>query len=83
MNYKSPLKKLVQFFQESRDNWKKKAQAAKQALKLARNRIRFLEESKAKLKAEVNRLKTQLLVSQSKKLARREPIKEMALKKMS
>jgi len=81
MNYQSPLKKLVQFFQESRDNWKNKAQEAKQALKLARNRIRFLEESKAKLKAEVSRLKTQLLVRQNKKLAGKEPFKEMALKK--
>lgn len=32
MEYKSPLKKLVQFFRKSRDEWKKKAQATKQEL---------------------------------------------------
>lgn len=81
MKYKSPLKKLIQFFEKSRDDWKKKARAAKQALKLTKNRVRFLEDSKAKLKAEVNGLKTQLLDFQSKKAEKIVPQKQVALKK--
>lgn len=81
MEYKSPLKKLVQFFRKSRDEWKKKAQATKQELKLSRNRIRFLEESKAKLKTEVKTLKAQLSDFQSKKKTEKLPPKQVALKK--
>ena len=81
MKYKSPLKKLIQFFEKSRDDWKKKAQAATQALKLMKNRVRFLEDSKAKLKAEVNGLKIQLLDFQSKKTEKIVPQKQVALKK--
>ncbi len=81
MKYKSSLKKLVKFFKKSRDNWKNKAQAAKQALKLAKNRIRFLEDSKEKFKAEVKMLKKQMLSIQSKKPGKEMPLKPVALKK--
>ena len=50
--YKTPVKKLVKFFESSRDKWKKKAQDAHYENKLKRNRITFLEESKEKLKQE-------------------------------
>lgn len=81
MKYKSPLKKLVQFFQKSRDAWKNKAQEAKLELKLSKNRIRFLEDSKAKIKAEVKALKVQLSDFQNKGLAEQMPPKKVALKK--
>lgn len=58
--YKSPLKKLVAFFEKSRDKWKAKAIEATYELKLNGNRIRFLESSKAELKQENQQLKTQL-----------------------
>ena len=51
MEFLSPVKKLVKFFEESRDKWKVKALAAKRKVKLSHNRIVFLETSKAKIKA--------------------------------
>lgn len=59
-NFKSPLRKLVFSFKTSRDKWKQKAQKANYDLKLKRNRIKFLEESKAKLKEENSKLKAQI-----------------------
>jgi hypothetical protein len=59
-NYKSPTKKLIKFFGKSRDQWKAKAIEAKTKIKLCNNRIKFLETSKASLKAEVEKLKLEL-----------------------
>ena len=59
-SYKTPLKKLVKYFESSRDSWKKRAQDAAVEAKLKRNRIKFLEESKAKLKQENLELKQRL-----------------------
>ena len=59
-NFKSPLRKLVFSFKTSRDKWKKKAQKSNYDLKVKRNRIKFLEESKAKLKEENSKLKAQI-----------------------
>ena len=58
--YKSPLKKLVSFFSNSRDLWKAKCKQAKMALKLLKNRVRFLERSKAQLKIQVKELSDEL-----------------------
>ena len=44
--YKSPLKKLVKFFEKSRDNWKNKYFEKKKELKRATNRIYDLESRK-------------------------------------
>ena len=81
MEYKSSLRKLVQCFQKSRNRWKDKAQEAKKALKLSRNRIRFLESSKAKFKAEVNELKRQVLTYQNKKSLKKTPLTQVSKKK--
>ena len=70
--YKSPLKKLVKFFEESRNKWKAKAQESKQKVKLQGNRIRFLEESKLKLKADVLKLKSQIRDLESKNKKKRQ-----------
>jgi len=59
-DYKSPTHKLVKFFERSRNQWKKKALEAKNKTKLCRNRIKFLETSKASLKLEVKTLKAEL-----------------------
>lgn len=65
--YKSPLKKLVRFFEQSRDKWKAKSHAAKADVVRLEHRVRFLEKGKAELRshvkeleAEVARLKTQV-----------------------
>lgn len=59
-DYKSPMKKLVKFFEKSRDQWKDKAIKAKNKIKLCKNRIKFLETSKSYLKAEMIQLKAEL-----------------------
>ncbi len=52
--YKSPLKKLVKFFEKSRDNWKNKYFKKKKELKRATNRIYEPEFDK---KSGIRRLK--------------------------
>ena len=44
--YKSPLKKLVKFFEESRDKWKEKYFEKTKELKRVTNRIYDLENRK-------------------------------------
>ena len=44
--YKSPLKKLVHFFEESRDNWKSKYFEKSKELKKAKNQINDLKHRK-------------------------------------
>ena len=58
--YKSPLKKLVRFFEQSRDGWKAKSQAAKANVKRLQNRVRFGERSKADLKSQVHALEAEV-----------------------
>lgn len=41
--FRSPLRKLVAFFQTSRDKWKKKCQQAKYELKLLKRRLENLQ----------------------------------------
>ena len=75
--YKSPQRKLVRFFEKSRDQWKAKCQTAKATVKRLQNRVRFLEKSKAEwktrtqtLEAEVAQLRAQL--EQQREVAERE-----------
>ncbi len=42
--YKSPQRKLVNFFEKSRDRWKNKSTAAKQKVKRLQNRVRYLDK---------------------------------------
>lgn len=39
--YKSPERKLVRFFETSRNKWKSKARESKRVLKRRKNRLRF------------------------------------------
>ena len=48
--FRSPLRKLVEFFQSSRDKWKEKCQHAKYELKLLKRRFSNLEKNRDKLK---------------------------------
>jgi outer membrane murein-binding lipoprotein Lpp len=58
--YKSPRRKLVTFFEKSRDQWKEKCSEAKTKVKQLNNRVHFLEKSKEQLKNEVASLKIEL-----------------------
>ena len=62
--YKSPQRKLVNFFERSRNKWKAKYTEAKDKLKRLETRIRYLEKSKAQYKEEVKELKRKLGQSQ-------------------
>jgi hypothetical protein len=44
--FTTPLRKLVQFFQRSRDNWKAKYQQAKRLCKKRSNQVRAVEKSR-------------------------------------
>lgn len=48
LNWKSPLRKLVKFFERSRNGWKEKYAAKKQECKLMGNQVRAVEKSRAK-----------------------------------
>jgi len=58
--YKSPVRKLVKFFEQSRDQWKEKHQTTKKTNKYLKNRIRTLQTSKAKWREEALDLRKQL-----------------------
>lgn len=44
--WKSPVRKLVRFFQRSRDRWKEKYHALKHKCKLMANQMRAVERSR-------------------------------------
>ena len=77
--YKSPQRKLVRFFEKSRDQWKAKCQTAKATVKRLQNRVRFLERSKTEwkrraqgLEQEVAQLRAQLEQRRSEAAEREE-----------
>ena len=49
VEYKSPMSKLVRFFEGSRNGWKEKATAAKYQIKLLRKKVKYLEQNKNEL----------------------------------
>ena len=49
--FKSPLRKLVVFFENSRDRWKTKHQEIKRRLKKEQNQVRAVEKSRASWRA--------------------------------
>jgi len=58
--YKSTSRKLVKFFEKSRDNWKAKYQELKYKMKLMQNKIRYLEKRKTQLNQRVKELQQEL-----------------------
>lgn len=44
--FRSPLPKLVKFFQKSRDGWKAKCRAVREQNKLLGNQVRAVEKSR-------------------------------------
>jgi histidinol-phosphate/aromatic aminotransferase/cobyric acid decarboxylase-like protein len=58
--YKSSLRKLVRFFERSRDQWKAKCLEAKATAKGLKHRIRYLEQSKKQWKTKAKELEKEL-----------------------
>lgn len=58
--YKSPPRKLLKFFEKSRDNWKAKYHELKYKIKLMQNRIRYLEKRKTCLNQRIKELQQEL-----------------------
>ena len=58
--YKSPKSKLARFFRKSRDRWKEKARESKAVIRRLKNRIGFLERSKARLQDKFTELEQEL-----------------------
>ncbi len=65
--YKSPVRKLIRFFEESRGKWKARCLDAKYRIKLLTNKIRYLEKRKAELSKRVKELEMELEELQKKK----------------
>ena len=83
--YKSPARKLVHFFEKSRDQWKAKHRKSKANGKRLSNRVRFLEKSKEhwkqraqELEQEVTRLKARehALQQAQRNLGKKESLKK-------
>jgi len=51
LGYRSPISKLLPFFQRSRDQWKRKCQTAKQENKSLKIRLAKMKESRDRWKA--------------------------------
>jgi septal ring factor EnvC (AmiA/AmiB activator) len=78
--YKSPRRKLVRFFEKSRDQWKAKCLEAKATAKALKHRIRYLEKSKAEWKTKAKELEQELarMRAQQHGAARQEEDKKTA-----
>lgn len=76
--YKSPRRKLVRFFEKSRNQWKAKCLQAKATAKGLKHRIRYLEQSKADWKAKAKELEHELtrLRAQQERASRAEADKK-------
>ncbi len=75
--YKSPPRKLVKFFEKSRDRWKAKCREAKIDVKRLKNRIRFLEKSKERWKSRVKELEAELAMVKAKEREKEEKLEEL------
>jgi hypothetical protein len=75
--YKRPQRRLVRFFEKSRNQWKEKCREAKIALKKLKNRVGYLEASKAELKARVKELENELRELKEAAQARQNEVEEL------
>jgi uncharacterized protein YlxW (UPF0749 family) len=65
--YKSPARKLIPFFKNSRDKWKAKYQEVKYKAKLMQNRIRYMGKRAVALKQKLKALEKELQSVKNKK----------------
>ncbi len=60
MGYRSPVRKLARFFEQSRNRWKHKCQAAKRRNKLLGNQLRAVEKSRVQWRERASELGSQV-----------------------
>lgn len=65
--YKSPQRKVVKFFEQSRDQWKGKCLEAKTALKQLKKKLQRVEESQQRRKSRGQALESELARLQAEK----------------
>jgi uncharacterized protein YlxW (UPF0749 family) len=58
--FKSPARKLVQFFEKSRNRWKAKYQQSKTTVKRLENNNRYLKKRNTQLKEKLKALESEL-----------------------
>ena len=75
--FKSPYRKLVKFFEESRNRWKAKYQQSKSNVKRLENNNRYLKKRNTQLKEKVKNLESEL----NQIRAREKQLKQLVSKK--
>lgn len=76
-SYKSPQRKLLRFFEKSRNQWKDKCKKTKSKVKRLQNRVRFLEKSKNRFKMRVKELEDELARMKEKEQTRDKEIETL------
>ena len=64
--YKSPVKKLARFFEESRDNWKQKYKETKKTVRYLSYKMRSLERSRDEWKKKAQEEKEKRKMAEEK-----------------
>jgi chromosome segregation ATPase len=72
--YKTPVSKLIRFFEKSRDKWRTKTKEAKYQIKLLRKRNKYLEKNKNIYKAHNKDLASQLQQAREKEVRMQDEI---------
>jgi chromosome segregation ATPase len=78
--YSRPQRKLVKFFEQSRNRWKTKSRAAKTMLKRLGTRLRRVEQQKADYQQNVGVLQRQVAEWQAKHDAMQHELEELKKK---
>ena len=58
--YRSPIRKLMKFFEQSRDKWKEKCLEAKRRIKLLHTKVADLKASRGRWKKEAKQLRVEV-----------------------
>lgn len=58
--YRSPVKKLMRYFEQSRNKWKERCLEAKQRIKLLHTKVADLQASRERWKEEAKQLRVEV-----------------------
>ncbi len=72
--YKTPVSKLVRFFEKNRDKWKIKTKEAKYQIKLLRKKIKYMEQNKKNYKNQNRKLISALEQMRAKEIRMQQEI---------
>jgi predicted nuclease with TOPRIM domain len=78
--FKSPVYKLIAFFEKSRDNWKTKYMETKYTVKKLQRRLRYLTVRKRELKERVKELEEELSRLRAREQKRTEEVETLKKK---